>query len=196
MGQRFSPLKTFFATADDVLTAERGTLDETLLRHLKTYEGGGTVHQPVGKFDRDYYVRAMEGNVSGLGPGLPTLPEYGEKQPQVSRRIQEALNRLTTKGHLMHNPDQPGPDWFVITTDGEELLSQVARDERWEKLGLERVRNDLKTNQWYPNLADSKEMQDAAWDWVRRKEGQAVLPAGQRRAGASGGGVIYRGQPH
>jgi hypothetical protein len=88
MGQRFSPLKTFFPTADDVLTAERDTLDETVLRHLKTYEGGGTVHQPVGKFNRDYYVRAMEGNVRGLGPGLPTQPEYGEEQPQVSRRIQ------------------------------------------------------------------------------------------------------------
>lgn len=172
MGQRFSPLKTLFPTADDVLTAHRDTLDETVLRHLKTYEGGGTVHQPVGKFNRDYYVRAMEGNVRGLGPGLPTQPEYGEKQPQVSRRIQEALHRLTVKGYLMHNPDQPGADWIIITTEGEELLSQLAHFERLEKLGLERVKNALTSNQWYPQIADSEEIRELAWRWVRKKQGQ------------------------
>ncbi len=107
-----------------MLTAHRDTLDEMVLRHLKTYEGGGTIHQPVGKFNRDNYVGAMEGNVRGLGPGLPTQPEYGERQPQVSRRIQEALHRLTVKGYLMHNPDQPDPNSIIITTEGEELLSR------------------------------------------------------------------------
>ena len=54
MGMRFSPLKTFFPTADQVLAADPDRLGETLLRHLKTYEGCGTVHQSVGGFNRDY----------------------------------------------------------------------------------------------------------------------------------------------
>jgi hypothetical protein len=46
--QRFSPMKAFYPTADVLLAADRDQLAETVLRHLKTYEGGGTVHQPVG----------------------------------------------------------------------------------------------------------------------------------------------------
>ena len=61
MGMRFSPLKKFFPSPDEVLVADRDRLDEILLQHLKTYEGGGTVHQPVGGFNRDYYIAVMEG---------------------------------------------------------------------------------------------------------------------------------------
>ena len=86
MDMRFSPLKTFFPTADQVLAADPDRLSETLLRHLKTYEGGGTVHQSAGGFNRDYYIRVMEGNARGLGP-LPTQPEYTDRQPQVSSRV-------------------------------------------------------------------------------------------------------------
>src|SRR2546423_882557 len=94
MNLRFSPMKTFFPTAEALLEADRNHLAETVLRHLKTYEGGGTVHQPVGGFNRDYYVRVMEGS-AGLGLGkLPTQPEYGDRQPEVSRRIQEAWHWL------------------------------------------------------------------------------------------------------
>jgi uncharacterized protein (TIGR02391 family) len=117
-------LKAFFSTPDQVLAADPDRIDETLLRHLKTYEGGGTVHQPVGGFHRDYYIRVMEGNANGLG-SLPTQPEYAERQPQVSRRMREAWNSVVLKGYLMQNPEQPNPDWFVFTSAGEELLKRV-----------------------------------------------------------------------
>jgi hypothetical protein len=75
MGVRFSPLRTFFPSADEVMVADRDRLGETLLRHLKTYEGGGMVHWPVGGFNRDYYIAIMEGKPGYLGQ-LPTHPEY------------------------------------------------------------------------------------------------------------------------
>ncbi len=53
---RFSPLKKFFPSPDEALVADRDRLDEILLQHLKTYEGGRTVHQPVGGF-----IAVMEG---------------------------------------------------------------------------------------------------------------------------------------
>jgi uncharacterized protein (TIGR02391 family) len=118
---RFSPLTAFFPTADEVLAADPDRLTETLLRHLKTYEGGGTVHQPIGQFNRDYYIRVMEGTAKGLGP-LPTTPEYEDKQPQVSRRMREAWNSAVLKEYLMQNPDQHNQDLFVITSKGEALL--------------------------------------------------------------------------
>src|ERR1700722_2745166 len=120
MKLKFSPMKTFYPTADALLAADRDQLAETVLRHLKTYEGGGTVHQ-LGGFNRGYYVQIMDGTIRMLGQ-LPTTPEYGDKQPQVSRRIHEAWQRLVTAGYLMHNPEQPVADWHVITSAGEDLL--------------------------------------------------------------------------
>jgi|HubBroStandDraft_6_1064221.scaffolds.fasta_scaffold511824_1 uncharacterized protein (TIGR02391 family) len=114
-------MKTFYPTADQLLAADRDQLAETVLRHLKTYEGGGTVHQ-YGGYNPDYYVRVMEGTANGLG-SLPIAPEYGDQQSLVSRRIREALHRLEMQGHLMRNPEQPGPDWFVITSEGEQFLN-------------------------------------------------------------------------
>ena len=97
---RFSPMTAFYPTADALLAADRNQLAETVLRHVKTYEGGGTVHQPVGGFNRGYYIQTMDGTIRGLGP-LPTSPEYGAKQPQVSTRIQEAWHRLEREGAKM-----------------------------------------------------------------------------------------------
>src|ERR1019366_6717837 len=71
---RFSPMKAFYPTADELLAANQEQLAETVLRHLKTYEGGGTVHQPVGGFSRAYYIQTMDGTIRGLG-ALPTTPE-------------------------------------------------------------------------------------------------------------------------
>jgi hypothetical protein len=124
MKMRYSPLKAFFPGADEVLTADLNHIGETFLRHLKTYEGGGTVHQPVGGFNRGYYIGVMEGHHLGLG-SLPNRPEYGEKQPQVSRRMHEAWNWAVMRGYLMHNPDQPHPDWFILTTEGEKTLMRI-----------------------------------------------------------------------
>jgi uncharacterized protein (TIGR02391 family) len=123
MGMTFSPLKRFFPSADEVLVADRDRLDEILLQHLKTYEGGQTVHQPVGGFNRDYYIAVMEGKPRYLGQ-LPTQPEYGDRQPDVSRRMREAWQRLVTKGYVIQTPDQPVADWFVITSAGEDLIKR------------------------------------------------------------------------
>jgi uncharacterized protein (TIGR02391 family) len=122
MGMKFSPLKRFFPSPDEVLVADLDRLDEILLQHLKTYEGGGTVHQPVGGFNRDYYIAVMEGRPKYLG-SLPTEPEYGDRQPQVSRRMLEAWNSLVIKGYLMHN-GQSHPDFFMITSAGEDLIKR------------------------------------------------------------------------
>jgi len=123
MGMRFSPLRTFFPIADQVLAADPDRLDETLLRHLKAYEGGGTVHQQGG-FNRDYYIALMEGKPRFLGGQLPTQPEYGDRQPQVSSRMQEAWNSAALKGYLMRTPGQSHPDFFVITSAGEDLIER------------------------------------------------------------------------
>ena len=121
MGMRFSPLKAFFPTPEEVLAADQDRLGETLLQHLKTYEGGGTVHQPVGGFNRDCYIALMEGQPRYLGP-LPTQPEYGDRQPQVSGRMHEAWHWAVRHGYLMQNPEQRSPDFFMITSAGEDLI--------------------------------------------------------------------------
>ncbi|SPE38133.1 hypothetical protein SBA3_2780037 [Candidatus Sulfopaludibacter sp. SbA3] len=59
----------------------------------------------------------MEGKPRYLGP-LPTQPEYGDGQPQMSPRMLEAWNSVVTKGYLMHNPEQSHPDLFVTTGAG------------------------------------------------------------------------------
>ena len=64
-------------------------------------------------------------------------------QPKVSSRMEEAWHRLVTKGHLMPNPNLPHSDWFLITSEGEKLLSKLRREEHWEKLGVDRVKHDL-----------------------------------------------------
>ena len=85
MDMRFSPLKTFFRRLIRCL-CDPDRLSETLLRHLKTYEGGGTVHQSQAGSTGTITFRVMEGNARGLGP-LPTQPEYTDRQPQVSSRV-------------------------------------------------------------------------------------------------------------
>jgi hypothetical protein len=170
-------MKAFYPTADELLASDRDQLAETVLRHLKSYEGGGTVHQPVGGFNRSYYIQTMDGTIRMLGP-LPTTPEYGDKQPQVSRRVQEAWQRLVTTGYLMHNPGQPNSDWHVITTEGEELLSILNRFERWEQIGVDLVKQDLAAG-GRQFVGGPPTVRQQAIEWVRMKEGQAMLPAGK-----------------
>jgi hypothetical protein len=95
MGVRFSPLKAFFPTADEVRAADPDRLVETLLRHLKLRRG---VHQPIGGFNRGYYIALMEGKPRFLGGQIPTQPQYGDRQPEVSRRMQEAWNSAALTG--------------------------------------------------------------------------------------------------
>jgi hypothetical protein len=177
-------MKAFYPSADELLTADLDQLAETVLRHLKTYEGGGTVHQPVGGFNRAYYVETMDGTIRGLG-ALPTTPEYGDKQPQVSRRIQEGWQRLMTQGYLMQKPGYPNSDWHVITTEGEELLSKMNRFERWDQIGVDLIKLDL-ANGGRQFVGGPPQVRKQAIEWVRMKEGQAMLPV-PKRAGSNGG---------
>jgi pyrimidine deaminase RibD-like protein len=115
----FSPLKSFFSTAEELLRQDLPTLGTILLTHLKSYEGLNTVYQHAG-LNRGY-LRAMLDNRSvGLGP-LPQEPEYGIHQPQVTKRMMEAWNWLERQGLLIHNDEQVA-DWFIISSEGEELL--------------------------------------------------------------------------
>ena len=114
----FRPLKSFFPTADELLQQDLPTLGEVLLTHLKSYEGLNTVYQHAG-LNRGYFRAMLENRNVGLGP-LPKEPEYGTRQPEVTKRMMEAWNWLERQGLLIHN-DQQVADWFTISSDGEEV---------------------------------------------------------------------------
>jgi len=177
----FRSLSSFLPTADELLRLDLPRLGEILLVHLKSYEGQGQVYQN-GLLNRGYLLAMLENRNVGLGP-LPKEPEYGTKQPQVTRAVMEAWNWLEREGMLIQDPQRPA-DWFSISRKGEELLGRYARFERLEKFGLDRVKHDL-LNGGFRCVGGPLEQQEEAWEWVRMKEGQAVLPAG-KRAGTSG----------
>jgi hypothetical protein len=117
----FRPLKSFFPTADELLRQDLPTLGNVLLTHLKSYEGLNTVYQHAG-LNRRYFRAMLENQNVGLGP-LPKEPEYGLRQPDVTKRMMEAWNWLERQGLLIHNDEQVG-DWFTISSDGEKHLPQ------------------------------------------------------------------------
>jgi hypothetical protein len=67
-------------------------------------------------------ARCFENRNVGLGP-LPKEPEYGTRQPDVTKRMMEAWNWLERQGLLIHNDEQVA-DWFSISGDGEKYLHQ------------------------------------------------------------------------
>src|SRR5258706_12737265 len=83
---------------------------------LKSYEGLNTVYQHAG-LNRGYFRAMLENRNVGLGP-LPKEPEYGTRQPEVTKRMMEAWNWLERQGLLIRN-DQQTADWFTISSDGE-----------------------------------------------------------------------------
>jgi TIR domain len=117
----FRPLKSFFATADELLHQDLPRLGGVLLRHLKSYEGLNTVYQHAG-LNRGYFRAMLENRNVGLGP-LPKEPEYGIRQPEVTKRMMEAWNWLERQGLLIHNDEQVA-DWFIISSAGEEYMAQ------------------------------------------------------------------------
>src|SRR5690349_2943033 len=133
----FRPLKSFLPTADDVAGDDLSRLGEILLVHLNSYDGKVKQH---GVLNREYLRAMLENRNVGLGP-LPPAPEYGDRQPEVTRAVMEAFDWLVSEGILSHAP-QAG-DWFAITRKGEELLRRFGRYEHWEQLGLEQVKADL-----------------------------------------------------
>lgn len=161
------PLKTLFPTADDIVNCDLPTLGGTLLVHLKSYEGLNTVYQHAG-LNRKYFQAMLENHNVGLGP-LPNQTEYGPRQPEVTRAMLEGFNWLVREGHLISNPQQPSGDWFTISRSGDKLLQQYAREEQWEKLGVDMVKNDL-MNGGTRFVGGPLENREAALAWVRRKE--------------------------
>jgi hypothetical protein len=159
-------LKSFFATADDLVNSDLPTLGKILLVHLKSYEGLNTVYQHAG-LNRGYFRAMLENRSVGLGP-LPKEPEYGARQPEVTKRMMETWNWLERQGLLIHNDQQPA-DWFTISSDGEALLKQNVREEQWEKLGVDVVKHDL-MNGGIRFVGGPLENREAAMEWVRRKE--------------------------
>ncbi len=117
----FRPLKSFFPTADELLQQDLPTLGEVLLTHLKSYEGLNTVYQHAG-LHRGYFRAMLENRNAGLGP-LPKEPEFGTRQPEVTKRIMETWNWLERQGLLIHYDQQVG-DWFTISSDGEKYLDR------------------------------------------------------------------------
>jgi hypothetical protein len=169
----FRPLNTFFPSADDLLDAELPQLGEALLGHLNSYEG--QVKQD-GRLHRDYLLGMLENRTMGLGQRPPGY-DYGGRQVEVTRRVMEGWHWLDNQGFLTPDPSCQG--WHVISTEGNELLSKLARFERWEKYGLDAIKTDL-INGGRQLVGGPPAVRELAWEWVRVKEGQAMLPAGKR----------------
>lgn len=175
----FRPLSSFIPSADELLAVELPRLGGILLLHLKSYEGLNTVYQQAG-LNRGYFRAILENRNVGLGP-LPKEPEYGARQPEVTKRMMEAWNWLERQGLLIHNDQQPA-DWFTISSDGEELLKRSARFEPWEKLGVDRVKSDLTQTGGVREVGGTLETRDLAWKWVKMKEEQATAIAREHAA--------------
>lgn len=124
----------------------------------------------------------LENQNKGLGPRPPGY-EYGTRQAEVTRRVMEAWNWLDKQCLLMPDPSCQG--WHVISTEGKELLSKLARFEKWEKYGPDAIKMDL-VNGGRRLVGGTSVVRDLAWEWVRMKEGQAMMPA-RKHAGSSGG---------
>jgi hypothetical protein len=161
----FRPLSQFVPTAGELLSLDVGALGIILLRHLKSYEGGGgggSVYQN-GLYSQHNFLDAQ--NLRGYGQ----QPEYGDKQSEVNRALMEAWSWLEREGILIRDARQPSP-WFSISRHGEELISRHARFEQWEKLGVDRVKSDLMHTGGIRDVGGPQENRDAAWEWVRMKE--------------------------
>src|SRR5579863_2775222 len=112
------PLRSFFPTADELLTADLAEVGQALLVHLNSYEDRVKQH---GRLYQEYLLAMLENRNVGLG-SLPPTPEYGASQPAVTRRVMEAWNWLERQGLLVPDPTCPG--WHLISTEGEQLLAR------------------------------------------------------------------------
>lgn len=167
-------------TADDVLQADMPTLGGMLLRYLKSCQSTSPIYQHAGGYNRDYFLAVMERRNIGLGPLPSPEPEYGNRQPEVSQAFREAWQWLEKEGCLTPTPGQPAIGWYSITRSGEKLVQRLEREERWEQIGLDRIKHDL-LNGGFRVVGGTVENQEEAWAWVRRKENKPPLkPAGSK----------------
>jgi hypothetical protein len=173
----FRPLSSLISNADELLSLDLPRLGRILILHLKSYEGLNTVFQN-GRLNRDYFVAMLENRNVGLGPLPHTEPEYGAKQSAVVNALIEAWNWLEREGLLIRDHQQPS-NWFVISRRGDEMLKQADRFERWEKLGLDRVKSDLIQTGGVREIGGPQEVRDLAWQWVKMKEAQSAAPDSQ-----------------
>jgi len=98
-------------------------------------------------------------------------PKYGDRQQEVDEALMRAWAWLENKYFLGKAPSS-GPNWFIVTKEGQELLKQNARFEQWEKLGLNRVKSDLVNTGGIRDVGGPQEVRDLAWKWVEMKEKQ------------------------
>jgi hypothetical protein len=161
----YRSLVSLVPKADDLLNLDIAALGTILLTHLKSYESqpGNSVYQN-GLLSQGNFVRMQETKGYGYGP----QPEYGDKQTEVNQALMEAWNWLEREGILIRDPKQSAP-WFSISRRGEELIKQNAREEQWEKLGVDVVKHDL-LNGGIRFVGGTLENREAAMQWVRRQE--------------------------
>jgi hypothetical protein len=103
-----------------------------------------------------------EAGLYSLGPlSLASNPDIKRK---VLYRLEESLKESSISGR------------------GDELLTRRARFEHWEKLGLDRVKSDLKITGGRGEVGSEPGVRDMAWEWVRMKEDQLQAAAAPRGA--------------
>ena len=184
----FRPLKSFFSTADDLLLQDLPTLGAVLLTHLKSYEGLNTIYQHAG-LNRGYFRAMLENRNVGLG-SLPKEPEYGVRQPEVTKRMMEAWNWLERQGLLIRNDEQVA-DWFIISSNGEELLKSGGLPERKDEGAghLTRIA-DTRPFRWedIDNRLLSPKLQELSNEMQKKSvEGERTAAFDTRQGGNSAG---------
>jgi len=168
----YRALSSLIPTADELLAMDMESLGPIFLTHLKSYEGvsGNTVFQN-GKLHLGNLLKEYE--TQGYGPSRRPL-EYGNRQPEVNKAVKEAWAWLGKEGFL--TPE--GHDWWSISRKGEKLLQQYAREEQWEKLGVDVVKQDLMNGGGVRFVGGPPENREAALAWVRRKENKPPVKPG------------------
>jgi len=167
----YRSLSSLVPNAAELLALDVAALGGVLLTHLKSYEGvsNNTVYQH-GSISQTNFIDTL----SPTGQGQ--RPEYGDKQPEVNRALLEAWNWLEREGILIRDPRQPAP-WFTISRRGEELLTQNARFEQFEKLGFDRVKSDLENTGGIRYIGGPPEKREAAGKWLEMKKNQGKTNA-------------------
>jgi predicted nucleotide-binding protein len=172
MMRAFRPLNSFFTTPDQLLAADLSRIGEALLVHLNSFEGQVKQH---GRLYRGYLLGMLENQNQGLGQRPPGY-DYGTLQAEVTRRVMEAWQWLERQGLLVPDPSCNG--WHVISTEGAQLLSKLARFENWERYGHDAVKMDL-VNGGRRLVGGTSAVKQLAWEWVRMKEDQLKPTAEQ-----------------
>jgi len=118
---QFRPLSLLVPTAAELLSLEVEELAGVLLIHLKSYEAipSNSVYQN-GLLSPSNFVGTF--NPTGYGPTRKE-PEYGDKQPEVSRALMEAWAWLEKDGFLIRDVAQPAT-WFWMSRRARRITSR------------------------------------------------------------------------